>query len=202
MREEMKDMREIIRGTKGKITPYGFTTNEICEIIEQDNEEAQYIEELYGEWKKSLPSKEEREQIFPEVTKEQRYEFRRRFLEQRYAEITKKYFEALAKGQDTKKLLKERFHRKVEYEIFTYRPKDDTTIPPHVIAQARQTPIEKFIEHKKYFALCPFHQDHSPSMYIRNNFYFCFSCNAKGDVIDFVMKIKSLTFPQTIKFLS
>lgn len=36
--------------------------------------------------------------------------------------------------------------------------------------------------------LCPFHNDHDPSLKIGTRFY-CFGCQAKGDVIDFVSKL-------------
>ena len=34
-------------------------------------------------------------------------------------------------------------------------------------------------------ALCPFHNDRHPSLYVADNHYFCFACGAHGDVIDF-----------------
>ena len=34
-------------------------------------------------------------------------------------------------------------------------------------------------------ALCPFHNDRHPSLYVADNHCFCFSCGAHGDVIDF-----------------
>ena len=34
-------------------------------------------------------------------------------------------------------------------------------------------------------ALCPFHNDRHPSLYVTDNHYFCFACGAHGDVIDF-----------------
>ena len=36
-------------------------------------------------------------------------------------------------------------------------------------------------------ALCPFHDDHSPSLKLDERFY-CFGCGASGDVIDFTAK--------------
>ncbi len=33
--------------------------------------------------------------------------------------------------------------------------------------------------------LCPFHDDHAPSLKVDTRFY-CFGCQVKGDVIDFV----------------
>ena len=39
--------------------------------------------------------------------------------------------------------------------------------------------------------LCPFHNDKNPSMKVEKNFY-CFGCQAKGDVIDFVRMLFNL----------
>ena len=40
--------------------------------------------------------------------------------------------------------------------------------------------------------LCPFHNDHTPSLKVDTRFY-CFGCQAKGDVIDFVSKLFGLS---------
>ena len=34
-------------------------------------------------------------------------------------------------------------------------------------------------------ALCPFHNDRRPSLYVTDDHYYCFACGAHGDVIDF-----------------
>ena len=34
-------------------------------------------------------------------------------------------------------------------------------------------------------ALCPFHNDRHPSLYIADDHYYCFACGEHGDVIDF-----------------
>ena len=31
---------------------------------------------------------------------------------------------------------------------------------------------------------CPFHEDHTPSMKLNDTYYYCFGCEATGDVID------------------
>lgn len=36
---------------------------------------------------------------------------------------------------------------------------------------------------------CPFHNDHHPSMKLNDDYFYCFSCGATGDVISFVGKI-------------
>ena len=37
-------------------------------------------------------------------------------------------------------------------------------------------------------ACCPFHNDRHPSLKLNEEYFFCFGCGAKGDVIDFVAR--------------
>ena len=41
-------------------------------------------------------------------------------------------------------------------------------------------------------ACCPFHNDRHPSLKLNEEYFFCFGCGAKGDVIDFVAKLFDL----------
>lgn len=65
-----------------------------------------------------------------------------------------------------------------------------------------QEHIKKYIDVKKSghnaIAKCPFHTDSSPSLYIYPNNYHCFACKAHGNVIDFEMHQKNLTFREAI----
>ena len=42
-------------------------------------------------------------------------------------------------------------------------------------------------------ALCPFHNDRHPSLYVADDHYYCFACGKHGDVIDFVGKLFQLS---------
>lgn len=55
-----------------------------------------------------------------------------------------------------------------------------------------------------YTGLCPFHTEKSPSFNVHatHQFYKCFGCDAKGDLINFVMEIEGLTFVEALKLLS
>lgn len=55
-----------------------------------------------------------------------------------------------------------------------------------------------------YVCVCPFHDDHSPSMHINSQkgFYHCFSCKAGGDSIKFVMEYEKLSYPEAIEKLA
>lgn len=56
----------------------------------------------------------------------------------------------------------------------------------------------------RYEALCPFHTDKSLGSFVvypKGNCYKCFSCGAKGGVIDFLMEREKLTYPDAIRWL-
>lgn len=56
---------------------------------------------------------------------------------------------------------------------------------------------------RNYFGLCPFHDDHSPSMSVspEKKIYNCFVCGAKGNVISFVMNYENLNYVEALKVL-
>ena len=42
-------------------------------------------------------------------------------------------------------------------------------------------------------ACCPFHHDQHPSLKLNEDYFFCFGCGAKGDVIDLVARLLDLS---------
>lgn len=57
---------------------------------------------------------------------------------------------------------------------------------------------------KNSFAVCPFHDDHSPSMSINRSkqIYKCFVCGAAGNVITFVRDYLKVSFKEAVEILS
>ena len=56
----------------------------------------------------------------------------------------------------------------------------------------------------RYLGLCPFHDDkHLGSfvVYPKGNCFKCFKCDAKGGVVDFLMKHEKLSYPDAIRWL-
>lgn len=51
--------------------------------------------------------------------------------------------------------------------------------------------------------LCPFHNEKTPSFNVNTDrgFYYCFGCQAKGDVFDFVMQTEGLDFYEALRRL-
>ena len=57
---------------------------------------------------------------------------------------------------------------------------------------------------KNYFGICPFHQDHSPSMSVsrEKQLYKCFSCGAGGNVFTFVMEYEDVSFLEAVSIVA
>lgn len=57
---------------------------------------------------------------------------------------------------------------------------------------------------KGYVALCPFHDDHNPSMHVdeEKGLFHCFSCGAGGDILGFYMRYNGITFPEAVSDLA
>ena len=49
---------------------------------------------------------------------------------------------------------------------------------------------------------CPFHNDRHPSLKLNEDYFFCFGCGAKGDVIDLVARLFNLTSLQAAQKLA
>ncbi len=57
---------------------------------------------------------------------------------------------------------------------------------------------------REFVSLCPFHDDHKPSMNIvpHKQIYHCFSCGAGGNAISFVMNYHKMGFGEALKYLA
>jgi len=57
---------------------------------------------------------------------------------------------------------------------------------------------------RNYFGLCPFHDDHSPSLSVSpdKQIYKCFVCGESGNVFNFVMNYEHLSFPEAANLLA
>jgi len=57
---------------------------------------------------------------------------------------------------------------------------------------------------RNYFAVCPFHDDHNPSMSIspEKQIYTCFVCGKSGNVFNFVKDYEKVTFIEAVKIVA
>lgn len=54
------------------------------------------------------------------------------------------------------------------------------------------------------FGLCPFHSEKTPSFSVSQDkqIFHCFGCGKGGSVINFIMEIENLSFPEAVEFLA
>lgn len=57
---------------------------------------------------------------------------------------------------------------------------------------------------KNYFGICPFHDDHNPSMSVspEKGVYKCFVCGNAGNVFNFVMEYEKVSFYESVKIVA
>lgn len=92
--------------------------------------------------------------------------------------------------------------------------KTNTSIPADLIDQIRaQSDIVEIIgEHgihlksagKDFKGLCPFHDEKTPSFTVSHGrqMFYCFGCQAGGNVISFVQRLEGKSFVETIEYLA
>ena len=56
----------------------------------------------------------------------------------------------------------------------------------------------------RYWGLCPFHHEKTPSFSVNaeQNLYYCFGCKAGGNVVQFVQEMERLTYPEAVEYLA
>lgn len=86
-------------------------------------------------------------------------------------------------------------------------------IPPQIIEEVRdRADIERVVgrsvrlqkQGNRLVGLCPFHNEKSPSFGVsrEKQLYYCFGCQAGGNVFDFVMALEGLDFPDAVRSLA
>jgi DNA primase len=90
---------------------------------------------------------------------------------------------------------------KTRYSVSTHVQEIKEKLPVNEVV-ASYIKLEK--SGVNYKARCPFHNEKTPSFYVspeRGSFY-CFGCNAKGDIFTFVEKFEGLDFMGALKVLA
>jgi len=56
----------------------------------------------------------------------------------------------------------------------------------------------------RFWGLCPFHHEKTPSFTVDpdRKYYYCFGCHKGGSIVDFVMEMDKLSFPEAIEILA
>lgn len=61
------------------------------------------------------------------------------------------------------------------------------------------TPLEQRGE--RWYGLCPFHNEKTPSFEVKQDYYNCYGCGQHGDAIDWLRNIEGMSFASAVRKL-
>ncbi|CAB4198173.1 Archaeal primase DnaG/twinkle, TOPRIM domain [uncultured Caudovirales phage] len=107
------------------------------------------------------------------------------------------------KPDDPKEYKLEKVERK-QIEVVQYPNKEESSA--HIEKLKSSIDVREYVKQyikldSKGLGLCPFHDDKNPSLSVRSNLFKCFACDAKGSIIDFIMRYNGVDLPASIKML-
>ena len=70
-------------------------------------------------------------------------------------------------------------------------------VTPRMAAERYGLPVQQ-----GSMVCCPFHADRTPSMKLNEDYFYCFGCGAKGDVIEFTSKLFGINAQEAAQKLS
>ncbi len=183
------------------------------------------------EWRKSLPRLTDKEllEAFPidEETLREKIDERQKEYDDLATEIKKRYSQIPEKDHDIYEVFIEKLWipKLIEVERHLFRLKRQLAILcgprdghprrweniQELIALAKTRSIYELARDKlelrpsgkNFVALCPFHNEKTPSCYFytETNTFYCFGCGEKGDVITFIMRLYGIGFTDAVKML-
>jgi len=76
-------------------------------------------------------------------------------------------------------------------------------VKPEILNVVQAAGIELQEKGNRFWGCCPFHQEQTASFTVdvERQRFRCFGCGENGDVVDFVQKLKGLTFKDACKYL-
>ena len=85
------------------------------------------------------------------------------------------------------------------YDDFIERLRSESDI---VSVISEYVPLSK--KGRNYWGCCPFHQEKTPSFSVTpdKGFFYCFGCQAGGNVFNFLMKVENIPFMDAVKVLA
>jgi hypothetical protein len=103
-------------------------------------------------------------------------------------------------GYDEKLRLLHKFRARMIHKVYP----EFMGVTENEICKAREVPLERVWEGeiKRHRVLCPFHDDHDPSMSIARGFGYCFVCGAWCDATKYLTHIKNVPFVDAVKRLA
>lgn len=80
----------------------------------------------------------------------------------------------------------------------------DELLSKNDIAEVVSSYVELKPKGRKLWGLCPLHGEKTPSFSVSpdKQMFYCFGCHAGGTVIQFIMSMEKLTYPEAIRYLA
>lgn len=77
------------------------------------------------------------------------------------------------------------------------------TAKPEIVSILQNEGVELKQRGGRLWACCPLHQEKTPSFCVdsERQRFKCFGCGVSGDVVDFIQKLKGLSFPDALSYL-
>ena len=87
---------------------------------------------------------------------------------------------------------------------FLEKIKTSVKISDIVSRHVNWDPKKSNLSKQDFWAPCPFHQEKTASFHVDDTkgFYYCFGCQAKGNVFSFLKEMEGLSFFDAVKALS
>jgi len=196
------------------------------------NEDFSYFREVEKDWRRTRfkPSPKELMEIFPHAGSSVREKIREwEEVREAFTESIKQkllgirhdglddfanwFWRECIKQTDGKKLIEaERHLKRLKHLLWLKKDRGGHSkgwVEEEQKALALLVPIESLLQTeyrtggKTIRALCPFHEEKTPSFHIysEQNRFKCFGCGRGGDVINFVEELQDLSFIEAIKYL-
>jgi hypothetical protein len=186
-----------------------------------------YIKELENEHYRSLKkySIHELAEIFPEakeVLKEQISETKKK-LKSAFKRAKKSYLHSLREPEvaflceaATEIIFEEEiivFEKRLRQLTYQYDCLIDKNIQEEIIdieALKERLDLKQIIEGygfklrksgQSWLTLCPFHNERTPSFNVYKKHFYCFGCQAHGDVFNFIQEIEKVNFKEALNKL-
>jgi hypothetical protein len=168
---------------------------------------------MYSEYQKKVLPKVRREiqelqqEVDPQWAKERRIAYLQQQERALLPHIRFNEVQYSAANRNEKKWIRRRLvalykeHERLKEHIRRAGTPLKGAITPEQVSRAKGYPISELVDIRGGKALCPFHDDHHPSMGIKNNRYRCFACGEAGDTISLLMKREGLDFIKAVKRL-
>ncbi|MAS96101.1 MAG: hypothetical protein CMO55_23105 [Verrucomicrobiales bacterium] len=70
-----------------------------------------------------------------------------------------------------------------------------------MVAFVRELGFEITLSESGGMICCPFHDDRTPSCWVQPDHFFCFGCEAVGDVFEFLKRLRNLPFRNSLIYI-